>query len=299
MEQKIMYRKKYITAVLSLAMCTMLSACAGNTKPIEADKEPEKEAVVEVSDESLEEETSQVTEEVENVADAQTEQDVAATDDTQDVIDEDNENSSEDNQEEEPADTQADWVANLDFADDASQIIVVAASGNYANVTFHQREDDTWTQLMETEARIGENGIGKTKEGDRKTPQGILHFTMAFGKNSDPGSSFPYTQVNERCFWVDDSNSAYYNQFVTTDIVSQDWNSAEKLLLSTDSYNYVLATDYNSDCVPGVGSALFMHCLPTGGAGCIAIPEADMKYLVQNVTEDCVLYIDYEENIER
>lgn len=289
-------RKKYITVVLSFAICAALSACAGNTTPAESEKEVEKEVVVEVTEEPLVEEVSQTTGETDIVDDVSKEVDVEETDDIQQVIEEE---SVEENQVEEILDTPTDWVANLDIAIDASQIIVVAASGNYANVTFHQKEEDIWTQLLETEAKIGDNGIGKTKEGDRKTPQGTYHFIKAFGKNQDPGSIIPYTQVNERCFWVDDSNSAYYNRFVTTDSVSQDWNSAEKLLLSTDSYNYVLATDYNADCIPYAGSAIFMHCLPTGGAGCIAIPESDMKYLVQTVTEDCVLYIDYDENIER
>lgn len=291
--------KKYITVVLSLAICATLSACAGNTTPAESEKEVEKEVVVDTIDKT-EEEISQVTDETEAVENTQSEinTDIEGVDQLE-LEDEGVVDSVEDTQVEDALDTPTDWVANLDIAIDASQIIVVAASGNYANVTFHQKEDDIWTQLLETEAKIGDNGIGKTKEGDRKTPQGTYHFIKAFGKNQDPGSIIPYTQVNERCFWVDDSNSAYYNRFVTTDSVSQDWNSAEKLLLSTDSYNYVLATDYNADCIPYAGSAIFMHCLPTGGAGCIAIPESDMKYLVQAVTEDCVLYIDYDENIER
>lgn len=292
-------RKKYAVSLLSLIMCATMTACGGSSTPQEAPQiDDEKNTVEEVADEPIEEVALDI-DEVKDESDEQTELDIETTDDTQEVDGEDSENSSENNQDIEPEEVITDWVANLDIADDASQIIVVAASGNYANVTFHQKEDDTWIELLETEAQIGENGIGKTKEGDRKTPQGILHFTMAFGKKTDPGSSFPYTQVDEHHFWVDDSNSAYYNQFVSTDSISQDWNSAEKLLLSTDSYNYVLATDYNAEGIPGAGSALFMHCLPTGGAGCIAVPEADMKYLVQNVTEDCVLYIDYEENIER
>ena len=102
----------------------------------------------------------------------------------------------------------------------------------------------------------------------------------------------PYTKVDETYYWVDDVHSRYYNQFVTTNEVEKDWNSAEHIAAVGRTYNYVLATDYNIECVPGVGSAIFMHCTPTGGAGCIAVSESAMIEIMQNVKPECVLIID-------
>ena len=190
------------------------------------------------------------------------------------------------------------WVADLDVAETANQIIVVATDGSNATVSMHNKEDDgIWTEILSTTGKIGRNGIGKTKEGDGKTPTGVYRFMFGFGNMPDPGCGLSYTQVDDSYYWVDDSDSAYYNQFVTTNEVTKDWDSAEHIAGVKSSYNYVLALDYNVDCVPGKGSAIFIHCTPTGGAGCIAVPEDMMVEIMQNVKDGCVVVIDSVEGV--
>jgi len=190
------------------------------------------------------------------------------------------------------------WVADLDVAETANQIIVVAADGSNAIVSMHNKEGEgTWTEILSTAGKIGRNGIGKTKEGDGKTPTGVYHFMFGFGNMPDPGCGLNYTQVDDSYYWVDDSDSAYYNQFVTTNEVTKDWDSAEHIAGVKSSYNYVLALDYNVDCVPEKGSAIFMHCTPTGGAGCIAVPEDMMVEIMKNVQDGCVVVIDSVEGV--
>lgn len=191
------------------------------------------------------------------------------------------------------------WVAELQVAQSTNQIIVVAADGNSATVSMHNKnQDGTWTEVLSTDGKIGRNGIGKTKEGDGKTPTGVYRFMFGFGNMPDPGTALPYTQVDSSYYWVDDSESAYYNQFVSTDNVTKDWDSAEHIASVNKSYNYVLALDYNADCVPGAGSAIFMHCQPTGGAGCIAVPEDKMIEIMKNVQDGCVVIIDSVEGVK-
>lgn len=193
---------------------------------------------------------------------------------------------------------QTDWVANLKIAEETNQILAVVAKDNFAMVSFHEKDaDGIWTEILLTQASIGRNGIGKTQEGDGKTPTGVYHFTFAFGIKENPGTNFEYVQVDESHYWVDDSNSKYYNQFVSTMDVEKDWDSAEHILSEEGSYNYVLATDYNAECKPGAGSAIFMHCTPTGGAGCIAVSEESMIAILQRINPDCVLIIDNETDI--
>lgn len=191
------------------------------------------------------------------------------------------------------------WVADLDVAETANQIIVVAADGSNATVSMHNKEEDgTWTEMLSTAGKIGRNGIGKTKEGDGKTPTGVYHFMFGFGNMPDPGCGLGYTQVDDSYYWVDDSDSAYYNQFVTTNEVTKDWDSAEYIAGVKSSYNYVLALDYNVDCVQGEGSAIFMHCTPTSGAGCIAVPEEMMVEIMKNVQDGCLVVIDSVEGVK-
>ena len=198
-------------------------------------------------------------------------------------------------------------IAKLEVAKYADQIIVVAVSEVGASLCLYERTDLTgrvekgnWQLVLETEAIIGKNGLGKTKEGDRKTPVGVFQFTKAFGILENPGAKMEYIQVNKNHYWVDDSGSNYYNQFVCTEEVAPDWSSAEHIMDYGKSYHYVLATSYNSENIPGVGSAVFLHCMSDRAeatAGCVAVPEVYMREIMRRVKPECVLIIDRTENV--
>ena len=68
------------------------------------------------------------------------------------------------------------------------------------------------------------------------------------------------TRLSRGDIWVDDPASAYYNRLVNTSSVSKDWVSGENLIQASPYYNYALNLTYNADCVPGEGSAIFLHC---------------------------------------
>lgn len=202
----------------------------------------------------------------------------------------------------------AEKIGQLEVAKYTNQIIVVAVSDEGARLCFYERitendaevKDKTWKLVLETEAIIGRNGLGKTKEGDGKTPIGIFRFVSVFGILENPGTKMDYIQVDESHYWVDDSGSKYYNQFISIDEVEADWASAEHICEYVDTYNYVLATSYNSECIPGRGSAVFLHCTSETAretAGCIAIPENYMKIIIKRVEAQCVLLIDSVEKI--
>ena len=110
---------------------------------------------------------------------------------------------------------------------------------------------------------------------------------FAFGLKDNPGSILEYRKIGDDDYWVDDSNSAYYNKWVNTSNVKKDWNSAEDLKAAHPFYNYALALNYNTEAIPGKGSAIFIHCTKTdndtSSAGCIRIPEEYMKKLVNSV----------------
>jgi len=204
------------------------------------------------------------------------------------------ETTDETQSEENDSNKHHDWVETLPAARTEKQIMVVAATGSSATLSLHNRQaDGNWSEIFTTKASIGKNGIGKSKEGDHKTPRGSYRFTMGFGLKQPASVNLPYTQVDENCFWVDDPSSKYYNQFVSLRNVEKDWNSAESLAGSGKSYNYALAINYNEACVPGKGSAIFLHCLPTGGAGCIAVSEEAMVRLLKETSPGCLLLIDY------
>lgn len=186
-----------------------------------------------------------------------------------------------------------DWVQSLRNAEQASQLLVVSATGTQAEVTLHNRDQNgNWYEAIRTNGFVGRDGGGQTSEYNQNTPAGIYQFSMAFGILPDPGSQIAYTQVDESDYWVDDPESQYYNQFVSTNAVQQDWNSAEHLISTAPAYDYALALNYNAACVPGNGSAIFLH-VSTGRstAGCISVPEDVMISFLQNITPGCTILI--------
>lgn len=178
-------------------------------------------------------------------------------------------------------------------------IIVSVSQGSYATVSMHTKDSEgSWKENYSVSARIGKNGIGKTREGDGKTPVGVYTFGQAFGIAVNPGSTRDWLTLNSDHYWVDDSNSPYYNRLVDASVTGYHWSSAQHLVDYKTAYKYAIAVNYNIDCIPGKGSAIFLHC-STGNAraGCISIPEEEMISTLRLLREDCKIIIDYNNNI--
>lgn len=186
-------------------------------------------------------------------------------------------------------------VNALKTAREASQMIIVIgnaedpAKGNLS--WYRKNEAGVFESVLSVEAVSGMNGITADKrEGDKKTPCGVYSFSMAFGMKENPGSILPYHQIKDGDHYVDDSSSRYYNRLVNERDVEKDWNSSEVLITQAPQYNYGLVLNYNEACIPGKGSAIFLHCPKrsnnTGTSGCISIPEEYMKQIVCSVDAD-------------
>ena len=163
-----------------------------------------------------------------------------------------------------------------------------------ATVTVLEKDGDFWKETMSTdEAFVGKNGTTSTKhEGDGCTPRGIYTFGQAFGVAEDPGCTRDYLQVGEDDYWVDDSDSVYYNQLVKKSETEGQWDSAEHLVNETVAYEYAIAIDYNTSCTPGNGSAIFFHCSTGNGtAGCVSVPREMMIEILQTIQEDTIIVI--------
>ncbi len=197
-----------------------------------------------------------------------------------------------------------DWVGKLDAAKDADQVFVVAGVGETtAYVSMHEKDaNGKWKEILTTPGYIGKYGLGKTKEGDAKTPVGIYHFNYAFGIADDPGCALPYQKVTDDDYWSGDQREGHhYNEMVSIkDIPDLNTEDSEHIVDYTYQYQHCLNVSWNEDGEAGKGSAIFLHCLgpykPYTG-GCIAIPQDKMVTAMQNVKKDCVVIIDTLEKI--
>jgi len=176
-------------------------------------------------------------------------------------------------------------AAKLDCAAETDQIVLVDyESGSNATLSIHEKRSGVWTQLYSCDAYVGRNGIGKTKEGDKKTPVGTFNLTTPFGIKADPGAKMDYTQVTKYHYWCGTSGSEYYNQFIDMREVDRKYTSSDEYLINyKGEYNYCMFIDYNANGEAGKGSCIFLHCMGSKKytAGCIAVPEKVMQRIIQ------------------
>lgn len=193
-----------------------------------------------------------------------------------------------------PSDTTGKYLRD----DSVKQLITVQATeGTNAVVKLFEKTAENgstlWTQTLDCPGFIGLAGLGKTKEGDNKTPIGDFGITTAFGIKADPGTALPYLDVDEYTYCCGDEN--YYNQLIDIREHPHDCSGGEHLIDYSPEYNYGLFLDYNKDGTPGLGSAIFFHCAGanTYTGGCIAVSEEDMVTILKALTPNARIIIDY------
>lgn len=164
---------------------------------------------------------------------------------------------------------------------DSEQLIIVKSSGSDASVYLYELTEKYWTEVSHTYGVVGKYGVSaESREGDYRTPKGLFTLGFAFGTEDLEDLSIEYRKMNSHCYWVDDPESEYYNQWVESDEIR--WDSAEHLADYPTAYHYTVAINYNMNpVVPYAGSAIFLHC-QTGSytAGCVAVPKNDMYQIL-------------------
>ena len=95
-------------------------------------------------------------------------------------------------------------------------LLVQSAEGSNATVRSYAKAGvRKWKLVSETDAFIGKNGLGKTREGDAKTPEGDFGVQTAFGILPDPGTALPWLPITESIFACDEEGP-WYNRIIDT-----------------------------------------------------------------------------------
>jgi L,D-peptidoglycan transpeptidase YkuD (ErfK/YbiS/YcfS/YnhG family) len=130
-------------------------------------------------------------------------------------------------------------------------------------------------------AFVGVHGVGPTREGLGRTPDGAFSLTQAFGNEPNNGTRLPYFRAGPDDWWDENPASKEYNRHVRSP-VSPGGNS-ENLYYSGGAYAHAVVINYNTDpVVKGAGSGFFLHVsmgVPT--EGCVAVPAKDLNWLMR------------------
>ena len=163
-----------------------------------------------------------------------------------------------------------------------NHLVFVRYSGrNNTTLTLYRKgKDNIWYQVLHCKAYVGQNGIDKVKEGDRKTPTGTFSLETPFGIQKNPGSKMKYTKVNSNHYWCGDKKN--YNKMINIKTVPHKCRG-EHLINYTKQYAYAMNIGYNKAGKYKKGSAIFLHCYGYNNytLGCVAVSKSNMKKIIQ------------------
>ena len=185
---------------------------------------------------------------------------------------------------------------NLDEITDngTKQLIVVKSNGNSADIKFFERTGKLWkedTSLSFT-GYVGSEGTinpDEMSEEHEATPQGLYSIGEAFYQNNVPATGLSAFQITSGTYWVDDPESQFYNQRVKG-TNEKDWNSAEDMA-NIPNYRYGFVINYNTECIPNKGSAIFFHVGSEPTQGCVSTSEDNVLAYLSKLEDSKNPYI--------
>lgn len=138
--------------------------------------------------------------------------------------------------------------------------------------------------MVSLPSRIGRAGAGAMKrEGDRKTPRGIMRPVRGFWRADralPSPTGLPMQAISPRDGWCDAPGHGHYNRLVRLPFAA----SHEELWRADGVYDVVLELDWNRrPRIQGRGSAIFLHLMRADGAGtagCIAVAPRHIRMLL-------------------
>lgn len=176
---------------------------------------------------------------------------------------------------------------------EAAQILLVnwLGASNALAQYYIRNSEGTLALDCECNAFVGKNGVGKSAEGDGKTPLGELHVRKAFGIEPDPGTALEYLSIDDSIYACDE-DCEYYNMIISRNATGHDC-TGEHMIDYRDEYAYGLETDFNDANEYPKGSAIFVHCkgLRPWTGGCVALDREMMRRILVTAGSDLLIII--------
>lgn len=189
------------------------------------------------------------------------------------------------------------------FAESLQAVVVTteAPGSSQGKARLFERKYATsgWKQTgAEFPVVLGRNGLGWSadsapagiadikKEGDGRSPAGLMPLTFAFGRPDSPSEvKLSYVKLEEYSECVDDMSSSHYNRLVDRlKVGSFDWKTSEKMLEVGQEYDLGIFVAHNSYPVrTGNGSCIFLHIWQdpmTGTSGCTAMARENLQRIL-------------------
>ncbi len=178
----------------------------------------------------------------------------------------------------------------ISHADTFISVLPISSESSVGILSLFKKKGNELNPELIVPCSLGKNGITHNKkEGDLKTPAGVFDLGFAFGICDNPGTGLDYVKLSDTMYWVDDLHSEHYNRLIDTSKCRPDFKSGEHMTDYPGLYDYGITIGYNKDCIPGRGSAIFLHCTddirkPT--SGCVAVKKPIMLKILKAIAEN-------------
>lgn len=146
-------------------------------------------------------------------------------------------------------------------------------------------------------ASFGKSGsiaASQKREGDGKTPLGTFTLQTALlrpDRNQPPAAKLPWRWLRPSDGWSDTAADPAYNR----PVIHPHPHGAEHLWRDDHAYDIIITLSHNTPPIPGLGSAVFLHCTQPDARpteGCIAIPHAVLARWLAHFTPNRPIVIE-------
>lgn len=174
-----------------------------------------------------------------------------------------------------------------------TQVVRTASSRKYCRrvwctVTqaWQREEDGSWTKVREFRSTIGSRGWGKKREGDRRSPVGVLRIKVTFSTTAANPGEMPWKRRRATSI-VSGSAGRNYNTWVESRRVRSGDRPSMRWGWVVDYNRVRLRPGVGPRPVPGKGSGIFYHTSKPGHrwaptAGCTQVGNPDqMRWLLR------------------
>lgn len=154
-----------------------------------------------------------------------------------------------------------------------------------------------FTPDSEYAAALGKSGVlaeADKREGDKATPLGVYRLRRVLyraDRVAEPQTELPLRPLLEDDGWCDAPDDPAYNRPVCLPYPA----SCEALTREDELYDIVVILAHNdAPPVPGLGSAIFLHCAKPGyppTLGCVALARADLEAVLKRAQPGDLLKI--------
>lgn len=193
------------------------------------------------------------------------------------------------------------FLALLSTLSAYEQVVFVLSpsfSSQKAKLITYEKINDTFIQKTKAiSVNLGKNGLAWgtsqyksykkqnqiiKKEGDKKAVAGVFDLSMIYTYEKNINTKMPFIQSSSNHICVDDITSNKYNQIIYTENKNK-YKSYENMLLSNDTYKYLIKVEHNSKNKKSLGSCIFLHIenkKKIYTSGCTSMKEESIKDII-------------------